>query len=285
MTEKIKDISGIEKKYRLVASDMDGTLLDDESRISERTLSAIHAAEKAGIAFTISTGRAHCAVVHFLEQIGARHPLITFNGAMIVEPDGKILYSCELDSSRALPIWRLGQSLDTTIIVWSKGRLYANRMTDAVRSYIAMSREVVFAICTDDDIEAIAAQGITKFLFIDSPERISHIAEHECGALGDGVRCFKSKPIYLEFVDSSVSKGRAVEQLCAIMGVDVSESIAFGDEQNDLEMIRAAGLGVAMANATAAVKDAAGFITASNTEDGVALVLEALALGEDEGKE
>ena len=97
-----------------------------------------------------------------------------------------------------------------------------------------------------------------------------------CKTLGDGVRYFRSTPIYLEFVEKSVSKGSALLRLCEMLGVDPAQTVAFGDEENDRPMLRAAGLGVAMGNAVPEIKAEADAVTSSNEEDGVAKFIEHL---------
>lgn len=264
----------MELKYRLAASDMDGTLLDDECNISEENLSAIRAAEAAGMVFTIATGRALCALDRYLSVLGISAPIITYNGAMIVRPDGEILYRRDMSEEAALRVWRDGVAADTTMILWSQNRLYSNKDNDIVRRYRAMS-PAPYRLIGDgaEDIPYLAREGVTKILYCDTPERIEELRLLKADSASYGVTCFKSKPVYLENVDSGVSKGAALLRLCELLGVDRGESVAFGDEANDIDMLRAAGLGVAMANATEPVRSVSDAVTLSNRESGVGAML------------
>ena len=105
------------------------------------------------------------------------------------------------------------------------------------------------------------------------PERIEELRLAKADCADYGVTCFKSKPEYLENVDSGVSKGAALARLCELLDIPVSASVAFGDEANDIEMLRTAGLGVAMGNATDTVKSIADTVTLTNEQNGVGAML------------
>lgn len=264
----------MELKYKLAASDMDGTLLDDGCNITDENLAAIRAAEAAGMIFTISTGRALCALERYLAVLDITAPIITYNGAMIVRPDGQILYSRSMSESAALRVWRDGVRADTTMILWSQNRLYSNKDNDIVRRYRVMSPAPYRLIGNGTGIiETLAHDGVTKILYCDMPERIEELRLAKADCADYGVTCFKSKPEYLENVDSGVSKGAALARLCELLDIPVSASVAFGDEANDIEMLRTAGLGVAMGNATDTVKSIADTVTLTNEQNGVGAML------------
>lgn len=264
----------MELKYKLAASDMDGTLLDDGCNITDENLAAIRAAEAAGMIFTISTGRALCALERYLAVLDITAPIITYNGAMIVRPDGQILYSRSMSESAALRVWQDGVRADTTMILWSQNRLYSNKDNDIVRRYCMMS-PAPYRLIGDGTgiIETLAHDGVTKILYCDTPERIEDLRLAKADCADYGVTCFKSKPEYLENVDSGVSKGAALARLCELLDIPVSASVAFGDEANDIEMLRTAGLGVAMGNATDTVKSIADTVTLTNEQNGVGAML------------
>ena len=264
-------------KYKLIASDMDGTLLTDGKQITDRTLSAVRAAENAGMIFTLCTGRSYSGIKEYVEKLRPSVPLITFNGAMIVSPEGDLLYDRPMNPSYAMQIYRAAENEDTTLKVWSRGILYANRINEATMYYRSTCPDAEFHILGDEpSMKRVAEQGISKMLIIDTKERINGFLSGMCKTLGDGVRYFRSTPIYLEFVEKSVSKGSALLRLCEMLGVDPAQTVAFGDEENDRPMLRAAGLGVAMDNAVPEIKAEADAVTSSNEEDGVAEFIEYL---------
>ena len=263
--------------YKLIASDMDGTLLTDGKEITDRTLSAVRAAESAGMMFTISTGRSYSGIKEYVKKLCPSVPLITFNGAMIVSPDGELLCDRPMDPSYAMQIYREAENEDTTLKVWSRGILYANRINESTVYYRSTCPEAEFHILGDElSMKRIAEQGISKMLIIDTKERINCFLSGMCIKLGDGVTYFRSTPVFLEFVDRGVSKGSALLRLCEMLGVDPAQTVAFGDEENDRPMLRAAGLGVAMGNAVPEIKAEADAVTSSNEEDGVAEFIERL---------
>ena len=263
-------------KYKLIAADMDGTLLTEDKRITQRTAEAVRRAGEAGVRFCLSTGRPLAGVRRYLEQLGLTTPTITYNGAVIVHPaTGSFIYEQGLEGETAEEIWQLGLSLDTTIIVWSHERLFVSRMDDRVEKYRAISNVPPVVIA---DFAALAAEGITKMLWYDQPERMGELQNTVARTLTRPVSYATSNPRYLEFFDHRVSKAAAMEQLGRHLGIDREEMIAIGDGWNDLSMLTYAGLGVAMGNAPEEIKARCGYVTASNEEDGVAQVIERFCL-------
>lgn len=266
--------------YRLAATDIDGTLIDDNRQISEYTARTIKKAVKDGPLFTIATGRSLCSITQFIDEFEISCPLITNNGARIVTPGGEVLYSRDMKPESAIQIWRTGIAENTTIILWSGNRLYSNKTDKYVEEYRKKNNDIELCIIENADISQLAAEGVTKQIYIDSSERLAGFMSGVCTELPDNISFFKSTPIYLEFVDSTVSKGSALEKLGKILGIPRQEIAAFGDADNDIEMIRYAGLGVAMANSSEKLLSEADYVTRSNNDDGIAAVLEKIIAGE-----
>ena len=258
--------------YKLVAADMDGTLLTDDKTITPRTAESIRRVAEAGVQFCLSTGRPLGGVRRYLEQLGLTTPTITYNGAVIIDPaTGRYIYEQGLEADAAREIWALGHDFDTTIIVWSKERLLVNRIDDRVEKYKVISGIEPVVI---EDFDAIAHEGITKILWYDEIERINELQPMLANSLHCPVNYATSNPRFLEFFDHQVSKAAALERLGQHLGVAREEMIAIGDGYNDIPMLTYAGLGVAMGNAPEEIKALCGHVTVSNEEDGVALVLE-----------
>ena len=268
-------------RYKLVAADVDGTLIDDNGQISEYTARTIKKAIDNGLLFTIATGRSLSSITHFINGFGISCPLIISNGARIVAPGGEVLFSCDMKPEPAMKIWRTGIEANTTIILWSGNRLYSNKADGDVEEYRRKNNNIDLRVVKGSDISHLAAEGVTKQLFIDTPERLAELMSGVCTELPDTISFFKSSPVYLEFVDSSVSKGAALERLGNMLEIPRSEIAAFGDADNDIQMIRNAGLGVAMANSSEKLLREANYVTRSNNEDGIAVVLEKIIKGEE----
>lgn len=259
-------------KYKLVAADMDGTLLDSRGEITPATVDAIRELAEKDVVFIVSTGRPIQGVEKYKELLGLTGPVITYNGAMIVNvEDNKILFEQGLLREDARKIWELGQKYNTTMCIWAGNQLYGNRLDEKIHDYKKLSGvEPILA----EDIEELLDIGITKILWYDEVERIEAFLTSLSPELFCEVSYCTSKPTFLEFFSKKVSKAVAMEKIGELLGITREEMVAIGDGLNDLSMIQYAGLGVAMGNAANEVKENAQIITDTNDEEGVKKVLE-----------
>ena len=258
--------------YKLVAVDIDGTLLNSQGIITEKTVNSIQRAVEKGVIFTICTGRPIQGVERFNSILNLDAPFITYNGAMIVMGKSKeILFEQGLSTEGARCILNWGKKLKTTIIVWSNNKLYVNELNERVHDYKQLSTVEPILIENEEDM---IQNGITKILWYDNVEKINYYLNVLKDKLGEGVSYYTSKPTFLEFVDKRVSKAVAMEKLGSHFGIKSEEMIAIGDGFNDLPMIEYAGLGVAMGNSLEIIKERADYVTFSNDEDGIAHVLD-----------
>lgn len=264
-------------KYKLIATDMDGTLLNSESEISPRNAEAIHSAEKAGIKVVLATGRPIQGVRKYLAHLGLCGPVITYNGAVVADSvTEEILYEQSMSRSDAELALRLGQEYDTTMCIWSRGQLYANKLDDRAYDYMKISGVEPILVT---DFTEILDRGITKILWYDDVKMIGRMpAEMATKGFCETSFCL-SRPYFLEFFSSRASKANAIAKLCEMYGITPDEVVVFGDAPNDLPMIEFAGLGVAMGNALPELKEVADTITVTNDEDGVAAVIEGILRG------
>lgn len=261
-------------RYKFAAADMDGTLLNDFNEITPYTTNIIRQAVSAGLIFSVCTGRPIEGVSRYLKQLDIQGPVITYNGAMILDSaTGKILYRQDLEAEDARKILETGLHYNTTMCIWSDNKLYGNQLNDRIYEYSRATKVTPLLI---PSIDTLLTQGITKILWYDDAARIQQIEKELPGtALFHNVTFCTSKPFYLEFFNSAVSKAAAIDRIGDLYGFSSLETIAIGDGFNDLSMIRHAALGVAMANAPDEVKQCADYVTTyTNNEDGVAEVLE-----------
>lgn len=263
-------------KYKLIAADMDGTLLNSNGTITEKTAEAIKKAVDNGVVFTVSSGRPIQGILKYEEFLPLKFPLITYNGAMIVNPENReILFHKALKKEDALKILKLGEDFSVTICLWCENQLFVNRIDERVSKYKRLSGVEPILI---DNKDALAEKGVTKILWYDDVEKIKSFQEALRKESFNEVTFCTSKPEFLEFMDSGVSKAAAMEFLGKLYGIKREEMIAIGDGDNDLLMIEYAGLGISMENGSEKVKKAAEYITASNDRDGVALAIEKFIL-------
>ena len=262
--------------YKLIATDMDGTLLNSNDEISPVTESSIKQAVEKGVVFTLSTGRPLQGVKKYINQLGLDCPVITYNGAVIAHSvTGEILFSQNMDMAEASRVYAKAIELGVMFIVWSQNKLYASEISEKTHFYEGITSTKAELLT---DFDKLSQQGITKMLWYDDADVLERYIDELKKENFTHTTFTKSRAYFLEFFSNKVSKSVAMEKLGEYYGIDKSEMIAIGDQTNDLPMIEYAGMGVAMANAVDKVKAAADFITTSNNQDGVANVIEKFIL-------
>ncbi len=271
---------------RLIALDLDGTVLDDRKCLTPRTQRALTAAGQQGVWIVPATGRTLTGLPAELMALPGVRYVITANGAQVQDiagPDGpRTLRRLYIPRDKALAAFDALARYDCVTDIFQDGQGYTTAKNAALtetfvpenlREYILTTR-----IQLPDLREFIAAQpdGIEKLtlFFLSDEERARAWAEME--ALG--LTVVSSLPRNMELNAAGVNKGAGLLALAEELNLPVQALMACGDGGNDLEMVRAAGLGVAMANAFPEVKAAARWVTASNNEDGVALAVERFVL-------
>lgn len=274
------------QEIRILGLDLDGTVFDDEKRISPRTLDAMQAAIDRGVIVLPATGRPVSGVPEeFLHMPGVRYAL-TSNGATVTElATGRRIVELTFDADDAIRIYDILRPFDCAMSIFIDGKSYTStenfdRMQElsppALRPYLRNSRIAV------DDIHALMrrhAHGIEKFsiLYPDYPTRDAARAAVTAACR---VEATSSLGCNLELNAPGVTKGQALLNLAETLGYCREQVMACGDSDNDLAMIKAAGLGVAMGNAEPEVRAAADVIVADNNHDGVAEAIHRFILGD-----
>ena len=258
-------------KYKLMAVDIDGTLLNDSGELTENTKNAIRQWVDKGLIFTVASGRPIQGIEGLNKTLNLDVPFITYNGAMVVMGKSKqVLYEQKLSRIDAEEIIKLGEKYNVTIMIWKDNELYVPTLNERVNKYKIISGVEPIII---NNMEQLIENGVTKILWYDEVEKIEQYKNEIGRYLSDNVNFHPSRPYFMEFVDKNASKAIAMERLGQYYGIKQSEMIAVGDGFNDLSMIEYAGLGVAMANSPDEVKERADYITLSNEEDGAAHVI------------
>ncbi|MCL2425787.1 MAG: Cof-type HAD-IIB family hydrolase [Oscillospiraceae bacterium] len=266
-------------KYKLIASDMDGTLLNDDSVITERNKQAIIKAENAGVMFVTATGRPFTNTVVINEILTKDVPFIVLNGAEVhMAKSNELLLERFLDYDLAIEAFALGQELGIAQIVWTGPYLWANRICDKTTGYESRSSERIRSAITDLATIKDKVKGVSKVLWIDDPERIEMLSVEMSAHFGERLTCASSMSHFLEFIGSNAGKGSALKEVGKLFGIDRSEIIAIGDNYNDVCMLEYAGFSVAVDNAVDGVKAVADYVTVSNNNDAVAEVIERFVL-------
>lgn len=274
--------------YRLIACDLDETLLDDNGDVPPRVRDAVTAARKRGARFVLATGRPYVSTHRTLDQLGILDAedeyVISFNGGVITEnADERPLTSCELDPDVAEALYERGVAQGLCMHVYTLDTVYVYNYLPEERTYI----EGRMCILETDEptLSFLRDKGepIVKLLYMSFDARLLHALEHELADIGvtQGLEVCYSSNRYLEFNAPGVNKGAGLLELARRLGIPQSETMAIGDNSNDVPMIRAAGLGVAVANATDEAKASAGYVChAGNNAGAVAEALERFVLGD-----
>lgn len=265
--------------YRFVAIDVDGTLLDNNKNLSPYTKDTIQRCIASGVTVCICTGRPLQTIDRFTELLGGNEfpaiqkmPFILYNGAMVaVGKEHDIIFEQPLTETAGKTLLSLGQQLGSTLIAWSKNKLYVNERNARIENYCTIT-PVKPVLINDPDV--LAKQGITKMIWYDDAERMPALIDAlHANPVCEDINYFTSNPLFLELVDKRCSKGLAIDQLIRHLGIPREEAIAIGDGYNDIPMLSYAGLGIAMGNACDAVKAASDTVTDTNDNDGVAKAL------------
>ncbi|HET7517847.1 MAG TPA: Cof-type HAD-IIB family hydrolase [Actinomycetes bacterium] len=255
---------------RLVASDLDGTLLRPGQTVSDRTRAALAAAREAGITVVLVTGRQPRSLAPVAERIGVGGIAICANGALIWDLDtGTMVDSTPLAAEVAT---RLVHAVREAV----PGVLLAVELEERFGrepGWAEDSSPVDPGTLEADALELITGPVI-KLLARHPTLPFGEFSERARRAVGDDAVATWADLRLVEISAAGVTKAYALEQLCQRLGIDASQVVAVGDMPNDLAMLRWAGTAVAVANATQEVLDAADEVTASNLEDGVAQLLE-----------
>lgn len=247
MTEEKKDI-------KLIALDMDGTLLNNELNVSEHTKEVITEALKKDIHVVLSTGRWLNSCYPYAESLELDSYLITSNGGEIWTIDKKLLDQHLLDSEKMEQMWNLGSGLGASMWMVATKEVYRNSRPEDFHEHQWLK---------------IGFETFEESMLDELIKELSHI---------EGLELTNSQPMNVEVNPIGVSKAKALNFVCGELGITMNEVMAVGDSLNDIKMIQEAGVGVAMGNAQAAIKEAADFVTDTNNKDGVAKAIKRFAL-------
>lgn len=258
--------------YKLIAIDIDDTLLNDDIIVTEGTKQSLALAIDAGVTVTLATGRMYSSARKIADQIQLNVPIITYQGALVKTLlDEQVLYErcVPVDAARKLLQYAKEHNLHLQLYV--DDILYGTEDNARIQTY---SQLVNIPYEIEPDFSKLIDKPNHKMLIIDEPEVLDHHIVILQDLLGDQLHITKSKAHYLEFMHKEGTKGHALKYLAQHIGATMDETIAIGDAWNDREMILAAGLGVAMGNAVPMLKEIADYITLSNNEDGVSHVID-----------
>ena len=265
-------------EYKLIAMDLDGTLNNDQKIITEKTKAALMAAQKRGIRLARASARPSPGL--FKERDIMRLQdyngiLMSYNGGRIVDAaTGKVLFETSMDLAQTKQVLRRLEALPVTPILDDGGQFYVADKNGYKVDYECKNNNMT---CTEvGKLADFLSFAPIKLLMSVQPEELAEVQKQIADFLPETLTVVQTAAFYLEVIPKVINKGQGIRDICAVLGIDPSEVISFGDAANDIPMLREAGMGVAMGNAAEAVKTAANMVTLSNNEDGIAAALEKL---------
>jgi len=264
-------------KIKLIAVDLDDTMLSRELTITSRVKEAVAAVRAAGVHFTISTGRMYPSAARFARELGIDLPLIVYQGALVKNSfSGEVLLYRPLPLVYAREIITRVHQLGYHMNGYLGDRLLVESDNLEGRRYATMSgveAEVV------GDLNEFFECDPTKLLVIAKEPQLDQLQAELAPVYRGNVHIVKSKPHFLEFSHINATKGDALAYLANYFGVQREEIMAVGDSYNDIEMLEYAGVGVVVANAREEIKLIANYVTSQPYGEGVVEALERYVLG------
>lgn len=268
-------------RYKLVAIDMDGTLLNSQDKVSDKTKDVLSKAIEKGIYIVLSTGRIYKSALHYGEYIGLNSPIIACNGAIISSGDGeKIIYENPINDESFKEVIQLAEENNIYYHFYDIDTFYYKKNNEFKPYYSYYE-------------ESLKMQGINLMGFMDPVSLINKKAskyykivliENDSNKLIEfrkkleenisGISVSKSWHNNIEVMNEGASKGMGLKYLIERLDIDSSQVVAIGDNENDISMFKVAGLAIAMKNGDDIIRKHANVITDTNDDDGVANAIE-----------
>ena len=260
----------------LIGIDLDGTLVQDSTQVSERNIRAIRAAAERGVTVAIATGRPHVSAEQFVERLGLHDtPIISFNGAMVRKPGGsEPMLLRPVAPDLAVQVVQFCVDRRLHIHYYLGDTMYVTRNSYWARLY--GSRTGLPSI-TAGDMRRFDGQAPIKILVCLPPDDVPALLAEGQQTFGDHLYVTRSMPEYVEFMSRDAGKGKALQWLAAHLGIPADQTMGMGDMLNDLELVELCGFGVAMPHAQDPVKAAAQYVAKSGPE-GVGEAIEKFVL-------
>ncbi|MGL5066576.1 MAG: Cof-type HAD-IIB family hydrolase [Sarcina sp.] len=277
-------------KYKLIAIDMDGTLLSNKHEVPEYNKEMIKKATEKGVKIAITTGRLFASARKYSEIIGVDSPIISSNGGYIREQNSEdVIYESNISKEQFDKVMSIIKKYNFKVYMNTSDTVISEDMVPKDHAYKLVNNElddawkIKFVEGRDfDEVYKEYSNDILKFICIEEGTDQTELmkAKAELASFED-LEVVSSWVNNFEVMPAGTSKGSAVQRLAEILGIKREEVICIGDSENDLSMIKYAGLGVAMGNAIDIIKENADYITDTNSNCGVGKMIAKFVLEED----
>ena len=261
---------------KLIALDLDGTLLRDDLTISPKVLESLGAARDRGIQLTLASGRSYASMRRWIEELDIVTPVISYQGAAVTDPlTHRCLYQHTFPLGLVVELAAFARERQLSLTLYANDVIYVERKMHPDSFYDAwfgLPYRVV------GDLPTALPAPAAKFIIIGEGEDLDHLQPEVEHLFGQRMQIMRSHRLFLEGLALGVTKGTALEWLAGQLGIARQDTMAIGDSGNDEAMIAWAGMGVAMGNASSEALAAADYVAPSVEEDGVADAIERFCL-------
>lgn len=255
---------------KAIALDLDGTLLNSEKNISKKNIEILEKMHKKGVEIIIATGRSLKSTEIKVKELTVPHDIICYNGAKVIK-DGEVLYEKNLSEEIVKKLIEISRKEKIHLNLYQNEIWYVeNKNSKETLEYMKSSG----LIPEEKNFDTFENFEMTKALFIAENEKLKKIEKEVFELVGINIYTAYSQSNFFEVLHEEVNKGLTLERFLKLKNIDIKNCVAFGDAENDIEMLSLVGYGVAMGNSEEKIKKIAKYITESNNEDGVAVFLE-----------
>ncbi|MBC1446439.1 HAD family phosphatase [Listeria welshimeri] len=265
--------------------DIDGTLLNDDKKISPETKKALITAQQNGVKLILASGRPTTGMHLYAEQLEMEtyHGLlVSYNGAKVVDCQTKEeLFNQTLTIAEGKAVLEHMKQFEVKVMIDKDDYMYVNNVYDCYITYKDEEINIIqyesrggnFKLCEKEDLAAFLDYRINKILTAGDPDYMQKNYQAMMAPFKNTLNCVFTADFYFEFTAKNIDKAKALDTVLTPMGIHAENIIAFGDGHNDITMVKYAGTGIAMDNAVPELKAVANSITLSNNKDGIAHVL------------
>jgi hypothetical protein len=265
---------GFPRRVKAIATDLDRTLIGEDYRLHERTVAAIAAAQAAGIHVVIVTGRMFRSARRYCQLAGLDDLVVCYQGAVVADPvSGRFLRHVTIPIETAREAIAVVERAGFGLNCYVDDNLYVSTMTAEAHRYADSQQIPIEAV---GDLLTWLDKPPTKLVVIGESELLDGLGQRLREHFAERLYIAKSLPFFLELASPEVSKGSGLGFVAEQLGFDADETVAFGDGENDIELLDWAGYAVAVANADVRVLSRADFVCPAVTEEGVAQTIEAM---------
>lgn len=260
---------------KMIATDIDGTILKWGLDFTPGLKNCIKCLEEKGVKVVLVTGRMHCATLPVARELGLNTPIISYQGGLIKDCEDNTLYQKNLSTVYAKEIIKWARENNIHINLYLDDKLYVENDNEIVKSYTD-GKFIDYTVCSFDELEI---KDVNKILAIDlsDPDKVTGWVD-ELKAKYPELYIVKSTPYFCEIGSSEAKKSLGVEYLCNMWGIKPDEVLTIGDQNNDIDLVKCGGIGVAMGNGTPELKECADFITDTVDNDGFVKAVEKFIL-------